>query len=243
MIRVTIWNEFRHEKTSEAAKKLYPDGIHAFVKSFIEVEDVEVTLAALDDENQGLPDELLNNTDVLMWWGHMAHREVNDELVAKIKARVLDGMGFIGMHSAHHSKPFAAILGTNGNLTWGREQRCIIWNLCPTHPIAAGIPARFELTEELYSEPFYIPKPDDLIFGTWYEDGNLFRGGATFTRGLGKIFYFHPGHETCNSFYNPYVQTILKNAVRWCAPVKLDPTFDKLCVHQLDDQKPIDNVR
>lgn len=240
MIRVTIWNEFRHEKTDEKARQLYPDGIHAFVGAFLKAPDVEVTLAALDDPEQGLSEERLNNTDVLMWWGHMAHGEVSDALVERIRTRVLDGMGFIAMHSGHHSKPFRAILGTTGNLTWGREQRCFVWNLCPSHPIAAGIPTYFELNEELYSEPFYIPKPDDLIFGTWYEDGNLFRGGATFTRGLGKIFYFHPGHETCDSFYNPYVQTILKNAVRWCAPATTDATFDRKCNHQTNDRKPVD---
>ena len=239
-IKVTFWHEFRHEKVNEVVKAIYPDGIHAYVKSFLDKEDdMEVTICALDDPGQGLTDELLANTDVLLWWGHMYHGEVSDELVAKVKARVLDGMGFFPMHSAHHSKPFKAILGTTGNLTWGRNETAILWNLCPTHPIAEGIPAHFTLTEELYAEPFYIPKPDDLIFGTWYEDGNIFRGGATFTRGLGKIFYFHPGHETCESFKNEYVQRIIKNAIRWCAPVTLKDGFVlDGCIHQLDDDAP-----
>jgi len=126
------------------------------------------------------------------------------------------------LHSAHKSKPFCRIIGTTGNLTWGREQRCVLWNLMPTHPIAKGVPAHFELREELYSEPFFVPKPDDLIFCTWYEDGNLFRGGMTYTRGLGKIFYFHPGHEICNSYYDKNVQQVLKNAVAWCAPTRYE---------------------
>ena len=220
-INVTIWNEFRHEKKIEAAKELYPDGIHAFIKNFIECDDIKVTLAALDDEEQGLPDSLLNSTDVLIWWGHMAHGEVSDALVEKVYSRVLGGMGLICLHSAHASKIFKRTLGSTGTLVWGRNQKCLVWNLAPSHPIAEGIPAHFELFEELYSEPFAIPKPDDLIFATWYEDGNLFRGGATFTRGLGKMFYFHPGHETCNSFYNENVQKIIKNAVIWCAPAKV----------------------
>ena len=217
-INVTIWNEFRHEKTVEAAKKLYPDGLHAFIRDFLECEQVKVTLAALDDENQGLSDDLLKSTDVLIWWGHMAHGEVKDELVEKIYNRVHSGMGLICLHSAHGSKVFKKVLSSTGTLAWGRNQKCVIWNLAPTHPIAAGVPLHFELFEELYSEPFAIPKPDDLIFTTWYEDGYIFRGGATFTRGLGKIFYFHPGHETCDSYYNEHVQTIIKNAVRFCAP-------------------------
>lgn len=232
MIRVTIWNEFIHEKEDADAKAVYPDGIHAFVKSFLECDDIVVKLACLEDENQGITDELLEQTDVLMWWGHVAHGRVDDAIVEKIRQRVYAGMGFIPMHSAHHSKPFRAILGTTGNLTWGRNQRGVVWNLMPTHPIADGIPSHFEIEEELYSEPFYIPKPDDLLFATWFEDGNLFRGGATFTRGLGKIFYFHPGHETCRSFYNPHVQRILQNAVRYCAPGKIDSSFDGQCNHQ-----------
>ena len=235
-INVTIWHEYRHEKSIDKVRALYPDGMHAKIKSFIESSDVKVTLAALDDPNQGLPDELLESTDVLMWWGHVAHSEVSDELVSKIRDRVYAGMGFIALHSAHHSKPFRAIVGTTGNLTWGRNQRAVIWNVCPTHPIAEGIPAHFELFEEMYGEPFYIPKPDDLIFATWYEDGNIFRGGATFTRGFGKIFYFHPGHETCTSFDNEYVRRIIKNAIKWCAPIELEDGFvTEKCIHQIEE--------
>ena len=235
-INVTIWNEFRHEKTKDDVKELYPDGIHAFIKGFIECDDVKVTLAALDDPDCGLPDDVLNGTDVLIWWGHMAHAEVPDELVEKIRSRVYSGMGFMPLHSGHHSKPFKAIVGTTGNLTWGRNQKAILWNVAPTHPITDGIPAHFELCEEMYGEPFFIPKPDDLLFTTWYEDGNVFRGGCTFTRGIGKIFYFHPGHETCSSFYNEYVQRIIKNAIRWCAPIKVDTDTFVLgdCIHQTE---------
>lgn len=235
MIRVTAWNEFRHEKKSEKVAALYPNGLHAAVAEFLRCDELSVRLAALDDPDQGLPDEVLENTDVLMWWGHMAHGEVSDALVERIFARVNEGMGMIFLHSAHKSKPFSRIVGSTGNLTWGRNQRCIVWNLCPTHPIAAGIPAHFELLEELYSEPFFIPKPEDLLFASWYEDGNLFRGGFTYTRGLGKVFYFHPGHETCTSFSDPHVQRILQNAVRWCAPVEAGEGIDnRACIHQIE---------
>lgn len=220
-INVVIWNEFRHEKTKENVKALYPNGIHGFIKDFLSVnDDMDITLAALDDPDQGLPDERLENTDVLIWWGHAAHKEVDDELVAKIQKRVYLGkMGFVALHSAHHSKPFRAIVGTNGNLSWGRNQKEIMWNLMPQHPIAQGIPDHFTLTEEeLYCEPFYIPQPDALVFGAWYEDGFIFRAGACFLRGAGKVFYFQPGHESCPSFYNEYVQKIITNGIRWAAP-------------------------
>ena len=234
MIRVTIWNEFRHEKTNEKAKALYPNGIHGFIKEFLdESGEFEVTLASLDDENQGLPDEVLNNTDVLVWWGHKYHHEVNDALVAKIKSRVYTGdMGFVALHSAHRSKPFTSIIGTNGNLGWGREQKEIIWNMMPSHPIAEGIPDHFILeSEEMYSEPFYIPCPDALVFGSWFEDGHIFRSGACFIRGAGKVFYFQPGHETRAAFYNPYVQRIIANGIKWACPQPKTFVIDKNCIH------------
>ena len=216
-IRVTIWNEFRHEKTKEHVKAIYPDGLHATIKAFLDKnEDLEVRLAALDDPDQGLPDDVLENTDVLLWWGHMAHGEVNDELVKKIQNRVYLGkMGFIALHSGHHSKPFKAIVGTNGNLSWGRDQKEIMWNLLPAHPIAAGIPDHFIIEkEELYCEPFYIPQPDELVFGAWYE-----------------VFYFQPGHESCPSYHNEYVQRIITNAVYWAKPNEIVYPIENKCPH------------
>ena len=195
-INVTIWNEYRHEKSDENVAKLYPNGLHAAIGEFLSKnDDMKITLAALDDPDQGLPDEVLNNTDVLLWWGHMNHGEVKDDLVERIRQRVyVGGMGFIALHSAHHSKPFRAIVGTTGNLLWGDNQKEIIWNIMPSHPIAAGIPAHFELPEEeLYAEPFQIPQPDAHIFEGWYEHGYVFRTGCTFLRGAGRVFYFQPG--------------------------------------------------
>ena len=94
-IRVTVWNEFRHEKKIKEVAEIYPNGLHATIKEFLDKnDDMEVRLAALDDPDQGLPDEVLNNTDVLLWWGHCSHHEVKDELVEKIRQRVYrDGMG------------------------------------------------------------------------------------------------------------------------------------------------------
>lgn len=233
-LNVVVWNEFRHEKIKDTVKALYPNGLHALIKEFLDKnDDMEVTLAALDDPDQGLPDEVLEKTDVLIWWGHMAHGEVNDELVAKIQKRVYLGkMGFVALHSAHHSKPFKAIVGTNGNLSWGRNQKEIMWTLMPSHEIAAGIPDHFLLeSEELYSEPFYIPQPDALVFGAWFEDGHIMRAGACFHRGAGKVFYFQPGHETCRSFYNPYVQRIITNAVRWAKPTAVGYEIPDGCPH------------
>lgn len=222
-IRVTVWNEYVHEKEDPATIAVYPDGIHRTIKAFLDPnEDMEVRTATLDEPEQGLPDDVLNNTDVLVWWGHCAHAQVDDGLVSKVIDRVRkQGMGLIGLHSAHHSKPMKGILGATGDLMWGDNVKEVVWNMLPTHPIAEGIPAAFTLeSEEIYSEPFFIPVPDEQVFTAWFEGGNVFRAGNCYYKGLGKVFYFQPGHETCRSFYNPYVQKIITNGIRWAAPVK-----------------------
>ena len=143
-------------------------------------------------------------------------------------------MGFIAMHSAHRAKPFCQIVGTSGQLSWGDHQREIMWNVLPQHPIAAGIPEYFEIEkEEMYGEPFRIPQPDELVFIGWYEGGNICRSGAAYYRGIGKLFYFQPGHETCRSFYNPYVRRIITNAVYWANPTKPDFEILDKCPHIL----------
>ena len=221
-IRVTIWNEFRHEKSNEEVKALYPDGLHAEIgKALSECDDIEVTLASLDDPCQGLPDEVLENTDVLFWWGHMHHHEVEDELVEKIRDRVMNGMGLVALHSAHYSKVFRTVVGATGNLLWGDNLHEVVWNINPTHPIAAGIPSHFHIdAEEVYAEPFQIPDPDELVFLSWYETGYVFRSGCVWKRGAGKVFYFQPGHETVPTYFNANVRRILKNAAHYCAPAE-----------------------
>jgi trehalose utilization protein len=220
-IKVTVWNEFRHERNDEAIRAIYPDGLHAVIgKALSQDAALEVRLAALDDAEQGLPADVLNDTDILLWWGHMAHHEVSDALVEAIKQRVYLGkMGLVVLHSGHHSKVFRGVVGTSGNLSWGRTQKEIVWTLNPTHPIAQGIPDHFCLPqEELYAEPFYIGEPDETVFASWFEDGFVMRSGVVFKRSAGKIFYFQPGHEECPSYYNEWVQKIIHNAVYYVKP-------------------------
>ena len=241
-IRVTVWNENVHEKTDAKVRQVYPDGLHGTIAAFLAKDEAfEVRTATLDQPDQGLPDDVLENTDVLVWWGHAAHDKVDDALVEKIRRRVYLGkMGFVALHSAHHSKPFKAIIGTTGNLVWGREEKEIMWTLLPAHPIAQGIPPYFHIEEEeLYAEPFMISQPHEIIFGSWYEDGYIFRSGMTFLRDQGRIFYFQPGHETCPSFHNEYVQKVITNAVHWTAPT-LSYDIPDICprsTRSYDDKK------
>ena len=221
MIRVTVWNEFRHEKEQAECAAIYPNGIHAAIADFLKVnEDMVVRTATLDEPEHGLTDEVLNDTDVLIWWGHAHHNEVADEVVAKVCKRVNDGMGFVCLHSGHASKPFRSLMGTQTqNLRWredGDMQR--LWVTCPNHPIAQGIGDYFEVPhDETYGEMFFIPQPDQLVFISWHPGGEVFRSGCCFVRG-GRIFYFQPGHETFPVYYQKEVQTVITNAVRWAAP-------------------------
>ena len=228
MIRVTVWNEFQHEKTEPAVASVYPNGIHNAVADFLRCDDITVRTATLDDPECGLTEEVLKETDVLIWWGHMAHHMVPDEIANRVRDEVLKGMGFIGLHSAHHSKPFRFLMGTSCNLSW-RENGDLerIWTINPAHPIAQGVGRYFELPHvETYAEPFKIPEPDEVVFMGWYEGGEVFRSGCTFHRENGKIFYFQPGHETFPIYYDETVQTIIRNAVRWVAPVIRDEALE-----------------
>lgn len=217
MIRVTVWNEYVHEREYEGIAKVYPDGIHGCIADFLGREDdIEVRTATLDMECHGLTDYVLENTDVLIWWGHAKHDDVDDRIVEKVKQRVLGGMGLIALHSAHFSKIMKSLLGTSMTLQWRDNDRERLWCTCPTHPIAAGVPLSIELPrEEMYGEYFDIPRPDDVVFTGWFAGGEVFRSGCTFTRGYGRIFYFQPGHEEFPTYYMPEIQRIIINAVRW----------------------------
>ena len=219
-MNVIVWNENRHEKLNEEVAKIYPDGIHGALKGFIEEEEIVVETATLDEENHGITKERLENTDVLLWWGHLAHHEVNDEIVELIHERVLEGMGLVILHSGHFSKIFKKLMGTSCDLKWrevGEKER--MWVVHPSHPIVEGIDQYIEIEqEEMYGEHFDIPAPDELVLVSWFEGGEVFRSGCVYYRGQGKIFYFRPGHETFPTYYNSDVQKVIKNAVNWAKP-------------------------
>ncbi|MBE6666279.1 MAG: trehalose utilization protein ThuA [Ruminococcaceae bacterium] len=237
-MKVTIWNENLHEKSNSRVTKLYPGGIHGYLKNVLECDDIEVRTATLDMPEHGLTEEVLADTDVLLWWGHMGHARVSDEIVDRVQKAVLGGMGLIILHSGHHSKIFKRLMGTTCNLKWRDNARERIWTVKPNHPIAQGVEDGFLLeNEEMYGEAFDIPNPDDVIFIGWFNGGEVFRSGCTFTRGNGKIFYFQPGHETNPSYQNENVQKVIRNAVYWACPVKKPGNIP--CVHFTP---PLENI-
>ncbi len=221
--RVTIWNEFIHERKNEKISILYPQGMHNVIARHLQNQGFEVKTATLDMPEHGLTDKVLATTDVLIWWGHMAHDQVTDEVVDKVHERIInDGMGLILLHSAHFSKIFVKLMGTSCNLKWreiGEKER--LWVVNPGHPIVEGIGDYIEIPNaEMYGEHFDIPQPDELIFVSWFQGGEVFRSGCCFYRGRGKIFYFRPGHETYPIFYQSEVLKVIENGITWAAPSK-----------------------
>ncbi|MFA9415387.1 ThuA domain-containing protein [Natrinema sp. HArc-T2] len=224
MVAVTIWNEYRHEREDDAVAAVYPDGIHATLADTL-ATDHEVRTATLEEPAHGLTDDVLASTDVLVWWGHDAHEDVDDAVVDRVQERVLEGMGFVPLHSSHYSKPFKRLMGTSCSLQYredGGTER--LWVVDPGHPIANGLDEAIELPEtEMYGEPFDVPEPDRLVFVSWFEGGEVFRSGCCYQRGKGRIFYFRPGHETYPIYENEAIQRVLRNAVAWAAPPEGSP--------------------
>jgi trehalose utilization protein len=220
-LQVTVWGENVHERQHESVRRHYPEGMHKCIADGLnEAADIEARTATLQEPEHGLTEEVLARTEVLTWWGHRAHSEVEERIVARVRERVWEGMGLVVLHSAHYSKIFKALMGTSCSLCWrvaGEMER--IWVCNPGHPIARGLGRYFEIAEEeMYGEPFGIPAPDEQVFISWFKGGEVFRSGCTWRRGNGKIFYFRPGHEIYPTYHSPEVKLVLKNAVRWARP-------------------------
>src|SRR5437773_11909319 len=186
-MRVTVWNEYVHERGEESVKRIYPDGMHRPIADGIRRElgdGVSVRIATLGEPEHGLTEEALAETDVLTWWGHAAHDEVADEVVERVHARVLDGMGIVVLHSGHYSKIFKRLMGTSCSLRWRSDpggEREVIWTVNPAHPIAADVPQPIVVAhDEMYGEYSDIPPPDALVFISSYEGGEASPSGSSF---------------------------------------------------------------
>ncbi|MFA6938429.1 MAG: ThuA domain-containing protein [Treponema sp.] len=219
MITVTIYNEFVHEQEIDSIRKIYPQGIHGCIKSFLSSdENLQIQTATFEMKEHGLTEEVLSKTDVLIFWSHARQEEFSDEVATRVQKHVLQGMGLITLHSAHYSKVMRRILGTSMTLSWRDNDRERLFCCNPSHPIAKDVPIKIEIPhEEMYSEYFDIPKPDEVIFIGWFSGGEAFRSGCTFTREKGRIFYFQPGHEAYPIYYMTEIQKIIHNAVYWCS--------------------------
>lgn len=227
MIKVTIYNEYKHELEDERIAAVYPKGIHGCIADFLSADgDMEIKTFTMHNVEE-ITDEVLKDTDVLIWWGHCAHEAVPDEVAARVHNHVMCGMGFVALHSAHFSKPFIKLMGSTCSLCWRDGDRERLWNIMPSHPIAQGIGKYIEIPEEeMYGERFDVPTPDELIFLGWFRGGEVFRSGCVWNKGLGKVFYFQPGHESNPTYHIPEIQRIITNAVRFVAPRYRLPQID-----------------
>ncbi|MFT4123432.1 MAG: ThuA domain-containing protein [Microbacteriaceae bacterium] len=221
---VTVWNENIHERRPGShTARLYPEGMHGAIARGLEEhlgDEARVRIATMDQPEHGLPAEVVDTTDVLLWWGHEDHPGVDDAVVQRVHAAVLGGMGLLVLHSGHYSKIFRRLMGTSCSLRWRNDgDRELVWTVAPTHPIAAGVPDPIVIDEqEMYGEHFDIPTPDELVFISSYSGGEVFRSGATWRRGLGRVFYFSPGDQEYPVYHHPAVRRVLANGVRWAAP-------------------------
>jgi trehalose utilization protein len=222
--KVVVWSEGT-ANVDDNSKKVYPNDINTAIAEGLkplEAKGWQIVKAGLNDPSQGITDELLNSTDVLIWWGHKRHGEVKNELVDKIEKRVKDqGMGFIATHSSHFAKPYKRLMGTA--CSWG-EYVCdgtsvevIVKD--PNHPICKGVKSFKLPLIERYGEPFAVPPTESLPLDGVYTkpDGSKAQGrmGLCWTVGKGKVFYFTPGHETYDDYYRAEVRQIFINAVEW----------------------------
>lgn len=224
-LRVTIWNENIHDREDENVRSVYPDGIHGALAEGLNErlgDAISARTATMEQPENGLPDTLLRETDVLLWWGHVGHAQVDDAVVSRVHDRVLSGMGLLVLHSGHYSKIFKRLMGTTCSLRWRDDgEREAVWNVNPGHPISVGIPSVFSIPQqEMYGEYFDIPQPDEQVFISSFAGGEVFRSGCCWTRGRGHVFYFSPGHETFPVYRHPVVLDVLANAVLWAAPLQ-----------------------
>ncbi len=241
-VRVLVWDE----APSHAPKSVYPKSLNGAIADGLNADGagrIVATTANLDDPNQGITDEALANIDVLIWWGHARHGEVTDETAAKVVKAVHNGVGFLPLHSAHYSKTFRGILGATGHLKGGwREAENPadseeIRVCAPKHPICRGVSDFTLPAEEMYGAPFDVPPALVVLFQSYFPLGGEYfpsfaltvgegidpaftsgpGGGKGQGEGVGRVFYFRPGHETYPTYFDTNVRKVIHNGVLWCA--------------------------
>ncbi len=240
-IQVLVWDE----NPSHAPRDIYPRSIRGAVADGLcefGRDEVVVRTAHQDEPEQGLSAAALAQTDVLVWWGHMRHSELNDAVIGRVAERVLHrGMGFVALHSAHYSKPFRTILDCTGHLKggWSEADQPEEVRVCaPQHPIAHGVHDFTLASEEMYGGPFDVPPPAVVVLQSYFPATNrFFPSGIAWSvgagidpnfesgpgrgigqgEGVGRVFYFRPGHESVPTYFHTDVRRVLLNAVRWTA--------------------------
>lgn len=241
-VRVLVWDE----APAHAPKSVYPKSLNGAIADGLNelgAGSIVATTANLEDPDQGITDEVLANIDAIFWWGHARHDEVTDETAAKVIKAAKSGLGFVALHSAHYSKPFRGILDCTGHLKggWREAQNPAdteeLTVCAPRHPIAQGVEDFTLPAEEMYGGPFDVPSPLTVVFQSYFPLGGEYfpsftatvgegidpaftsgpGGGKGQGEGVGRVFYFRPGHETYPTYFDPNVRRVLHNAALWVA--------------------------
>ena len=223
---MTIWSEGLDANLQPLAARCYPDDINSAIADFLRQDaELEVTCRDINMEENGLPQKVVDGTDVLLWWGHMFHDRVSDEVAQRVAQAVLKrGMGLLLLHASLNSKPASILLGRCGT---GKYRECgereRVWVINPSHPIVEGLEEEwFDIPQsEMYGEPYVMPTPDDLIFISWFQGGEVLRSGAAWNRGSGRILFLAPGHEEFPVYTGCRpLQKVIANACRWLRPTR-----------------------
>jgi trehalose utilization protein len=225
---IVVWSE------GTAPKNVYTNDINSAIveglKADKRFEKDTIIAASISDPDQGINDELLAKTDVLLWWGHKKHGQVGDALTAKIKQRWMDGkMGFIGLHSAHFAKPNKALMGTACSFSLYKADTTTtkVTVTDKKHPIAEGVSETFTVeNHERYGDPYIVPEGYQCMFeglSTIKKDGatdNAKMGYAweSVNGSKSRFFYFQLGHETNPIYFDSNIRKILANATEWVMP-------------------------
>lgn len=244
-IRVTVWSEGLDPVLEPKAVAAYPHDINTVIGGFLaEDAEFEVSLHHIREPENGLSQQVIDNTDVLVWWGHMYHDQVSDQVSARVVDAVLGGMGLLLLHSSLSAKPARALLGKSSNTGKYREigERERVWVVNRSHPVVEGLKKEYidvPMTE-MYGEPYGMPTPDDIVFISWFEGGEVLRSGVSWHKGAGKIFFFAPGHEEFPIYYIEEIQQVIKNCVRWLRPVRGPQMTFRGCLNEVEPLSPID---
>ena len=221
MICVTVWCDGSDELRHAEIPQLYPGGIARYTAEYLREDTaLEVRISAFQDAAYGLGDDLLQETDVLVMYSHFFNDQLPQDRLDAVCRRVREqGMGLVLLHSALWMNLTRQLVGPCGYAAYreiGEKER--VWTVLPDHPIASGMPVSFEFQHsEMYQESAGFPRPDDVIFLSWYEGGEASRAGVTWTRGKGRIFYFSPGHAMYDVMQSAHYHQVVRNGVRWAA--------------------------
>lgn len=228
-IRVTVWSEGIDAELEPRAIALYPDDINTYLAGFLKGNaDFEVRCRDISQPENGMGQDIIDGTDVLLWWSHLYDDQVSDEVVDRIVDAVLDGkMNLALLHAGIHSKIGTKLLGKNSTTGKYREvgEMERMWVIDRGHPVVAGLEKEYlEFPDsEMYGEPYGMPTPDEIVFISWFEGGEVLRSGVSWHKGAGRVFYLAPGHEEFPVYANPELQKVMANMIRWLRPVAGPP--------------------